>query len=461
MVSVVITTCNRAEILPAALVSVLSQTYTAIEIIVVDDGSTDETAAVVAQYGQRVRYVRQSNQGVEMARKRGIQASLGDYITFLDDDDLMAPRKIERQAAILDSRSEVGVVHCGYRYIDKDGNILGMSGRLPEGDMRRSLVWGCSPWSGGPLIRRQCFDCFGAEEHPDWYSDWGMWLRITLVGNQWACVQEPLGDYRIVQGSMIDNRIPNAERLVFHLLQEVFGNWKLPREILAEKDDIYAGWHFWISCRYYTVGSWEDAQRNLVKCLQLRPLLLDHPEKLIELLHRDATSPRVRVHDPIRFVKDVFDHLPPEASALTHLRSLLLSRVCSEMAILNYGSGRAKEARSQLGEALRLTPSLIERPADFITQLSSYMQGAPDILPHDYIDTMLLDLPPEAESLKRSRSRLLAAAIIARAFNAYSTGSRSSVPKHVLSAIWKDPTWLKNRRVLAVFIKSLPAMLPR
>ncbi len=280
LVSVVITTCNRAEILPTALESVLSQTYPAIEIIVVDDGSTDETAAVVAQYGQRVRYVRQSNQGVEMARRQGIQAMIGDYITFLDDDDLMAPTKIERQAAILDSRLEVGVVHCGYRYIDKDGNILGMSGRLPEGDMRKSLVWGCSPWSGGPLIRRQCFDCFGADEHPDWYSDWGMWLRITLAGNQWACVQEPLGDYRIVRGSMIDNRIPNAERLVFHLLQEVFGNWELPREILAEKDEIYAGWHFWISCRYYTVGSWEDAQQNLVKCLQFRPLLVGHPEKM-------------------------------------------------------------------------------------------------------------------------------------------------------------------------------------
>jgi glycosyltransferase involved in cell wall biosynthesis len=457
LVSVVIPTYNRAEILPATLKSALSQTYSAIEIIVVDDGSTDGTAAVVEKYGECVRYLQQAHQDAKSARSRGINASTGDYLTFLDDDDLMAPTKIERQVAVLDSCQQFGIVHCGYRYIDKEGNLLGMSGRLPEGDVRGSIVRGCFPWSGGPLVRRECFEHFGKDEHFYWYSDWGMWLRIALAGYRWACVQEPLGDYRIVRGSMTDNRIPNRERLVFHLLGEAFGNWRLPQNILDEKDKIYAGWHFWFSCRYYTVGSWENAQRNLIETIQLRPELLERPEELLRLFYWDAISPRMRIHDPIEYINDLFDHLPPELSAFTRFRSSLLSQVYSGLAIRNYGSGRIEEARRQLNEAIRLNPTLLQRPTAFIKEVSAYVHSMQAISLVNYIDTVLQNLPVGAQPLLCARSHLLAEVSINCALEDYSSGHRSSVPRHVHSAVWKDPSWLKNRSVLAIFMKSLPA----
>jgi hypothetical protein len=140
---------------------------------------------------------------------------------------------------------------------------------------------------------------------------------------------------------------------------------------------------------------------------------------------------------------------------------MLLSKVYSGLAIRNYGSGRTKEARYQLCEALRLAPALLERPADFIREVNAYIQSMPGDLPNDLFDIILRNLLSEAQLSKRRRSRLLAAVSIARAFNAYSAGLRRLVPKHVLSAIWKDPTWLNNRSVMAVFIKSLPALLSR
>src|SRR5689334_21473917 len=96
-VSVVIPTYNRAAFLPAAIDSALSQSYPPCEILVVDDGSTDHTADVVAAYRARVRLIAQSNQGTAAGRNAGVAASSGAYVAFLDSDDLWLPHKLERQ----------------------------------------------------------------------------------------------------------------------------------------------------------------------------------------------------------------------------------------------------------------------------------------------------------------------------------------------------------------------------
>jgi glycosyltransferase involved in cell wall biosynthesis len=93
-VSVIIITYNRSQLLPVAIDSVLAQTYPSIEVIVVDDGSTDDTPEVMLHYAERVRYIRQENRGVPAARNTGIRAATGDFINFLDSDDFFLPTKI-------------------------------------------------------------------------------------------------------------------------------------------------------------------------------------------------------------------------------------------------------------------------------------------------------------------------------------------------------------------------------
>ena len=466
LVSVVIPTYNRARVLQTTLESVLAQTYPSIEIIVVDDGSTDDTAAILERYAGRIHVARQANQGVEMARRRGIRTSTGDYVTFLDDDDLMLPTKIERQVEVLNSQPRVGLVHCRYHYIDKDGNHLETTGWLPEGDVRRQLVWGCFPWSGGPLIRRECFRHLGENEHRDWYGDWGMWLRIALAGYPFACVQEPLGCYRIVRGSMVDDKVANCERLVFSILDQVFADWHLPDDVIAEKHQVYAGWHFWISCRYYLGGHWDDARRNLTATLTLRPELLERPEELLQLFYSDAVSPRVRVHDPIQFINDVFDHLPPIAESIGRYRSRLLSQVWAGLAVRSYAAIKIAEAQHQLREAIRLQSSLPPdhspaAPEAFVRSVCDYADSLPGESPFVFIDTVFQNLPAEAEQLAHARSDVLGEAYIARAFEDYQAGHRRSVPSRVLSAVRHRPALLKNRGVISIFVKSLPALLIR
>ena len=98
-VSVVVPAYNYARYLPKAIDSALGQTHPPLEVIVVDDGSTDDTPRVLAAYADRIRVIRQANQGAGAARNAGIAAARGEYVAFLDSDDLWHPRKLELQLA--------------------------------------------------------------------------------------------------------------------------------------------------------------------------------------------------------------------------------------------------------------------------------------------------------------------------------------------------------------------------
>lgn len=121
LVSVIIPCYNQGQFLAEAIDSVLAQTYPHVEIIVVNDGSTDNTVDVAASYGDKIKYIWQENSGVSVARNRGILESRGDYLQFLDADDLITPLKLSQQLEAFFMYPEVGVVYSEGRYIDDTG----------------------------------------------------------------------------------------------------------------------------------------------------------------------------------------------------------------------------------------------------------------------------------------------------------------------------------------------------
>jgi glycosyltransferase involved in cell wall biosynthesis len=123
-ISVVIATYNRAQLLSLAIASILSQTRAATEIIVVDDGSTDDTARTCETFGDRIRYVRQENAGVSAARNRGIVESSGEWIAICDSDDLWAPDKLEVQVAVISAEPEVRWCATNCLVIDHSGEAI-------------------------------------------------------------------------------------------------------------------------------------------------------------------------------------------------------------------------------------------------------------------------------------------------------------------------------------------------
>jgi glycosyltransferase involved in cell wall biosynthesis len=127
VVSIIIPTHNHAALIGEALNSVFAQTYRDYEIIVVDDDSTDDTASVLQPLIKKglIRYIHQQKQGVSAARNRGITEAHGQYIAFLDSDDLFEPEKLEVQVKYLQDHSEIGLVHSGFTKFDNSGRDLG------------------------------------------------------------------------------------------------------------------------------------------------------------------------------------------------------------------------------------------------------------------------------------------------------------------------------------------------
>lgn len=188
LVSIIIPTFNRAGVLPKALDSVLTQEYHDWELIVVDDGSTDDTPRVIADYQRRIpalRYVRQTNRKQAAARNHGMRLARGKYLAFLDSDDEWLPGKLRRQAAILDTHPEIGMVYGNQLMATGDGAAAVRrypSGFLPSGNIFKALLkreFYCSLQS--VMLRRTVVETVGPldESLGDSLEDWEFTLRIA------------------------------------------------------------------------------------------------------------------------------------------------------------------------------------------------------------------------------------------------------------------------------------------
>ncbi len=204
-VSVVIATYNRAHLICQAIESIFKQTINDFEIIVVDDGSSDETAHVLAQFSNRIRVIRQPNRGRSAARNTGVKASQGEIIAFLDSDDLWLPTKLEKQLTKFQDSPEFGVVQTLSSLIDIDGQLLKWPSRARRRLYQRALRHGytyeamsreCIMFLSTVAVRRECWVRIGPmDENIPAFEDWDWYLRAARV-TKIATVPESLVLYR-------------------------------------------------------------------------------------------------------------------------------------------------------------------------------------------------------------------------------------------------------------------------
>jgi glycosyltransferase involved in cell wall biosynthesis len=185
-VSVIIPAYNNAAHLPGTIDSALNQTFGDIEVVVVDDGSTDDTPAICAAYGDRIRYFRQENAGSATARNRGIAESSGEFIAFLDADDIWEPEKIAVQLAFMREHPQFAMTYTDKSWMDDDGRdipCLHDGWDYPSGDLLDILVVSNYITSTSlVMVRRECLDEVGVfDQHPDMRcsQDVNLWLRIA------------------------------------------------------------------------------------------------------------------------------------------------------------------------------------------------------------------------------------------------------------------------------------------
>lgn len=184
-VSVVIPTYNRAHLISRAIKSVLDQTYKDLEIIVVDDGSTDNTEKIINSFqDERIIYIQHDkNKGASAARNTGIKASKGEYIAFQDSDDEWFPNKLEQQMKAFDNAPpKVGVVYSGFYRIEADKKIYipGDNVAQKEGNIHNELLKGNFVGTPAVLIKKKCFENTKYfDENIPALEDWELWIEIS------------------------------------------------------------------------------------------------------------------------------------------------------------------------------------------------------------------------------------------------------------------------------------------
>ncbi len=185
-VSIVIPAYNAGDWIDQAIQSVLGQSYDNFEIVVVDDGSTDDTSTVVQQYGDPVRYVWKENGGSASARNRGIAEAQGTYIAFLDADDVWHPAKLARQMDVHEQEASPAWSYTDVELIDtRSGALIHRKSAVrehPEGDVLDQLITGNFIVASTVLVHRRVFDAVGRFDESSLHrisEDWDMWLRIA------------------------------------------------------------------------------------------------------------------------------------------------------------------------------------------------------------------------------------------------------------------------------------------
>ncbi len=182
-ISVVIPTYNAIDYLPEAIGSVLNQSFADFELIIVDDGSTDNTAQWVSQLqDDRINLIYQVHQGKSVARNAGVKAAKADYIAFLDADDIWEAAKLEQQFNYLQANPNIGVVYTWTAIADQDGIPTGhLVASTLEGDVWEELIKKNILACGStPMIRASCFETVGLfNRHLPYAQDWDMWLRLA------------------------------------------------------------------------------------------------------------------------------------------------------------------------------------------------------------------------------------------------------------------------------------------
>ena len=251
LVSVIIPAYNAEIFIEKTLLSVLSQTYDNIEVVVVDDGSRDRTAEIVksfAQQDRRIIFLQQSNAGVAAARNLAIEKSSGEYIAPIDADDIWYPQNLEKQVqCMLNSESSVGLVYSWSLDIDREDLLTGgFYNSTIEGEVYQPLIYKYFIGNASSsLIRRVClekvggYNCQLKAEKAQGCEDWDLYLRIAEY-YQFKVVPEFLVGYRQITSSMSANC---AEMAKSHAL--------IMADIRQRHPEIFPSIYNWSSSKFY------------------------------------------------------------------------------------------------------------------------------------------------------------------------------------------------------------------
>lgn len=365
-ISVIIPTYNRADMIRDAIQSVVNQTSPDWELIVVDDGSTDETAQIIAEFGEKVHYIQQDNAGVCVARNTGFAASHGEYIAFLDSDDCMLPHNLELLANLLDANPNVGVAY-GWGYFCRqendrrelldyqriqgeippqidppwEGTACRPSGATFEGQILSQLVQDDSMLLGGNLIRRSCIKAIGGFDTRIHYMEhWDFFLRLAMAGFIFACCRQAVMLYRNHSGNRFRDSDPMLQdhlTILNHIFADPAGQISLENV----KGRAYYFAYYTDVLAKFSYGDPEQGIKNLASALGYAPLTKHDRVLLAGCIAKRAIDSYPT--SPLNFVNGIFANIK-STSQVRHLQGQVLALVNMSLAFKEHRSSNLRRA---------------------------------------------------------------------------------------------------------------------
>ncbi|WP_052807980.1 glycosyltransferase family 2 protein [Methyloterricola oryzae] len=339
-ISIIIPTYNRAAYLDEAIQSVLAQTCEDWELIVVDDGSTDATADVVAKYTGRITYKRQANAGACAARNLGLACASGEYVSFLDSDDRMLPNNLADLLAVLEQQPSVDVAYGWYYWMEADGSpsyragphIRGVtrpspwpganvrpSGTTMEGQVLPKLLQEETMLLGTALVRRSCVEAVGGfDTSVDFNEHWDFFLSLAREGYRFACCREVVTLLRLHKG----NRGQIFDKMLagrIDILDRYFNVPSLKADLARVRGSAYYLAYMEYARVYFASDNIVAGTKCLNKAIEYNALRNFELKLLPSLICERA----LHSSSPVDYIKQVIESLAPGADSYLLRRQLL------------------------------------------------------------------------------------------------------------------------------------------
>ncbi|HRQ40437.1 MAG TPA: glycosyltransferase family 2 protein [Chloroflexota bacterium] len=458
-VSIITPVYNGAEFLGETIQSVLAQTYHHFEYILVDDVSPDDSASVVEQFDDsRLKYIRhEENLGADRARLTGLQASSGEIIAFLDQDDFFHPEKLQVHVAYLKDHPDVGFTYNGRFELNFSEKTIRDIWRPPEEITLADLVlW--FPLAPSDVVLRR-----------DWALKIDMakgsrgaeilhFSHLYMAGCKFANVGRVLNYRRHHSGRIIRN-LAAACQSELNNQDKIFDDDRCPPEVLALRPAAHANMYMYWGYMAYAQNEVGLGQQFLRQAVQLKPAILrGQPGELVVNLLTNCIADERLNHESL--LRDIFSQLPLEATSIVEKLPWAIAQGYLLKGTRAVIWDRPADAERHFRQAARLNAQIDEA---YMSAVSYHLLGYEAEYGPEATQIRLRTLASYLNGMGTNVdiSQLISYFWINRAFQRYNQREYSEVPGAIFQAVVNNPRYMTNRGVISTLFRSVKGLNPK
>lgn len=458
LVSVIVPAYNQAQYLREAIKSILDQSYSNYEILIVDDASPDNTSDVAKSFDDpRIKYICHSeNRGLSAARNTGILASTGEILAFLDADDMFHPEKLRMHIEFLQIHQDVGLTYNARFELNYSDTTIRELWQPPSLASLRDLVLGF-PFTPSDMVVRKVWLSKEGLFDPGVGSaeDTDLPCRLALSGCKFAGIEKALNYRRYHSGRRRKNL---RQRLsdISCVLETVFADPRCPEDVLAVRDVAIKEHLMSVMSLALIQEEVELGQELVLELIKIDPSVLEgYPCELLDFIVTESIADEKMNHEIL--LRRIFSELPKEVSYFSEYFDWAVAQGYLRRGIRAAIWGRLEQGKSYFERARSLNAAVDDKTLRSIAhRLLGYQTNFGSAATHSVLERLTHNLDQFGDH--HNGRALRGYYWISLAFRSYERTRFSTVPGAILRALINDPSYLTNRGVISILIRSLRHM---